>query len=247
MADELSREELDSLLGAYGLDAVEPDEREQLGEYLARNPAARAEVEETREVMSLLVDLEEGSPALWDRIQDEISQSPGEGSPDPGAPPTPVRRRTSPRRALALVAAAVAALALGSAVVLRENGSGDSSRQAQLRAAVDDARDDPEAREAALADVDGNVRATVVYLPDGTGYVIDAGLEKLPSGQTYQFWAVTDDDTGPAAVSAGVLGRDLEVAAFRFHGPVRGFAISTEDAPGALAPREPLTAEGSLA
>jgi len=248
MASELSREELDSLLGAYALDAVDPEEREQISRYLARDPSARAEVDETREVMSLLADLEEGSPALWTRIQEEISRRPDATNVHPLAAPAGSRRSSSPRRALALVAAAAAfVFALASVLVLSDDGSPDADRQAQLRAAVEAARDDPEAREAALADVDGEVRATVVYLDDGTGYVTNTALDKLPRGRTYQLWAMVDDETGPAVVSAGVLGRDVELAAFHFDGRVRGFAISTEKAPGALAPHEPLTAEGSLA
>jgi anti-sigma-K factor RskA len=248
MASELSREELDSLLGAYALDAVDPEEREQISRYLARDPSARAEVDETREVMSLLADLEEGSPALWNRIQEEISRRPDATNVHPLAAPADPRRSSNPRRALALVAAAAAfVFALASVLVLSDDGSQGADRQAQLRAAVEAARDDPEAREAALADGDGEVRATIVYLDDGTGYVTNTALEKLPRGRTYQLWAMVEDETGPAVVSAGVLGRDLELAAFRFDGRVRGFAISTENAPGALAPHEPLTAEGSLA
>jgi len=248
MADELNRQELDSLLGAYALDAVEPGEHEQISGYVARNPSARAEVDETREVMSLLVNLEEGSPALWTRIREEISRPPDATNVRPLAAPAQSRGPSTPRRALALAAVAAAVvLALVSVLELRDGGSQDADRRAQLRAAVADARGDPHARQAALADGDGNVRATVVYLPDGTGYLTNTALERLPRGRTYQLWALVDDDTGPAVVSAGVLGRDLERVAFRFHGPVRSFAISTENTPGALAPHEPLTAEGPLA
>ena len=41
MARELSGQELDDLLGAYALDAVDGDEREQVEAYLDREPAAR--------------------------------------------------------------------------------------------------------------------------------------------------------------------------------------------------------------
>jgi Anti-sigma-K factor rskA len=200
-------------------------------------------------VMSLLVDLDEDSPALWSRIEEEIS-----GRPDttnirqitaaPKATRSPFRRR-----ALALVAAA-AALVAGVFVVgeLREDGgSRVANRRAEILAAADQARGDPAAREAVLADLDGAVRANVVYLPDGTGYVVDTTLERLPQGRTYQLWALIDDPTGPTAVSAGVLGRDVAAAAFRVDAPVRGFAISTERVPGALAPHEPLAAQGPLA
>ena len=46
--------ELDALLGAYALDALDPDERAQVDEYLARNPGARAEVDELRETAAAL-------------------------------------------------------------------------------------------------------------------------------------------------------------------------------------------------
>jgi hypothetical protein len=38
VARELSRRELDELLGAYALDAVDDDEREQVEAYLDRTP-----------------------------------------------------------------------------------------------------------------------------------------------------------------------------------------------------------------
>jgi Anti-sigma-K factor rskA, C-terminal len=249
MAGELSRHELDSLLGAHALDAVDSGEREQIDRYLAQNPSARAEIEETREVMSLLVDAEEGSPALWTRIEAEISRRPDTTNVRPLSAPPHARRPRFARRALALVAAAVAIVLAVLAVGELSDGGGSriADRQAKVRAAAEEARGDPEARRAALADGDGVVRATVVRLPDGTGYVTNNGLRELPSGRTYQLWALMDDTTGPAFVSAGVLGHDLDVAAFRFNGRVRGFAISTERTPGALAPHHPLAAEGSLA
>jgi hypothetical protein len=246
MARELSRHELDSLLGARALDAVDPGEREQIDRYLAENPSARAEIDESREVMSLLVEPEEGSPALWTRIQEEISRPPEATKVHRLTAPPRARRPPFARRAIALVAAA-AAVVFAVLVGIELGDDGDADRQAQARAAAEEARVDPESRQAALADTDGVVRARVVRLPDGTGYVTNTALEQLPSGRTYQLWALIDDTTGPAFVSAGVLGRDPDVAAFRFDGRVRGFAISTERSPGALAPHSPLAAQGSLA
>jgi Anti-sigma-K factor rskA len=248
MARELSRQELDSLLGAHALDAVDPGEREQIDRYLTQNPSARAEVDDTREVMSLLVELEEGSPALWTRIEDEISRQPEATNVRPLTTPPGTRRRSVTRGAVALVAAAAALVF--AVIVIRglgdDGGSRIADRRGQMLVAAEEAREDPDARQAALTDGDGVVRANVVYLPDGTGYLTDAALDELPAGRTYQLWALMDNETGPAFLSAGVLGRDLEVAAFRFDGAVRGFAISSERTPGALAPHEPLSAEGSL-
>jgi anti-sigma-K factor RskA len=246
MAGRLSREELESLLGAHALDADEPGEREQVEQYLAENPTARAEVDETREIMSLLVEAEEGPPSLWGRIETEIAREPGPTNVRPLAPPARSRPGRLSRRVLAVAAAAaVLVVAVVGVVAMRDDDGTDPATQ--VAQAAEDARADPDARRAALADSDGVARATVVYLPDGTGYVTNEALDELPEGQAYQLWAVVDDARGPAAVSAGVLGPEVEVAAFHYDGPVRGFAISTEDAPGALAPRAPLTAEGALA
>ena len=47
MARELTKQELDDLLGVYALDAVDGEERDQVEEYLDRDPTARARVEST--------------------------------------------------------------------------------------------------------------------------------------------------------------------------------------------------------
>src|ERR1700737_5388485 len=54
VARELSRRELEELLGAYALDAVDDDEREQVEAYLARTPEARSLAAEYRETAALL-------------------------------------------------------------------------------------------------------------------------------------------------------------------------------------------------
>ena len=65
--------ELDDLLGAYALDAVSADESRRIEEYLAINPRAAAEVQEHREVATMLaftgMDAPEG---LWSKIEQEL-------------------------------------------------------------------------------------------------------------------------------------------------------------------------------
>ena len=46
----MTPDELDALLGAYALDALDEDERREVEAYLADNPRARAEVETHRAV-----------------------------------------------------------------------------------------------------------------------------------------------------------------------------------------------------
>ena len=91
---EMPRSEIDDLLGAYALDAVDADERELVERHLAGDPAARAEVDEMRETAAVLASLpvaDEGAPAdLWDRIAGAIA--------DPLPPPTTRKRQRNRRR-----------------------------------------------------------------------------------------------------------------------------------------------------
>ena len=71
----LSDGELDELLGAYALDAVDEDERRAVEAYLVVNPRARAEVAEHREVASLLAWSGAAAPdGLWDRIAANLDE-----------------------------------------------------------------------------------------------------------------------------------------------------------------------------
>src|SRR3954447_20483332 len=63
----MNPQDLDALLGAYALDAVDDDERREIDQYLATNPRARAEVDQYQEVAAMLAF--SGSPAaggVWD-------------------------------------------------------------------------------------------------------------------------------------------------------------------------------------
>jgi len=71
--DDAMMNELDELLGAYALDAVDPDEARRVEEYLADNPRAAAEVQEHREVASMLAFSGATAPeGVWDRITGEL-------------------------------------------------------------------------------------------------------------------------------------------------------------------------------
>ena len=62
--------ELDEMLGAYALDAIDADERKAIESYLERSPRARAEVNAHHEVASFLGNIGGEAPrALWERIE----------------------------------------------------------------------------------------------------------------------------------------------------------------------------------
>lgn len=77
MTTPLTHEQIEELLGAYALDAVDADERETVELHLRECPRCRAEVADYREVAVLLAH--SGSPApsgVWDRILHELEPSP---------------------------------------------------------------------------------------------------------------------------------------------------------------------------
>src|SRR5262245_61999390 len=116
--------ELDSLLGAYALDALDGEERARVEAYLRVNARARDEVDELRESAASLAvtqtDAGTAPPQVWDQISHAID---AETSRPPSAPPHEPYDELAERRsrrswrgidwaAVFAVAAAIVALAL---------------------------------------------------------------------------------------------------------------------------------------
>jgi anti-sigma-K factor RskA len=253
MARELSRRELDDLLGVYALDAVDGDERAQVEAYLEREPAARARVAEYREATALLTQpVAEAPDGLWQRIEASL----GEHRAPRGATVVAIetRRTRTRRRIVAGIAAAAAAvlIALLGVKVVQQDDRIDQlanrldDRGGGVLAAARNAIDDPRAERVSLRSPDGSMEARVVLLPDGEGYVLDDNLATLVPGRTYQLWALVGDRRSPRVISAGVLGADPGVTAFNVAGPVVGFAITDEVAPGVVSSVQPPLLQGDV-
>ncbi|MSO78204.1 MAG: hypothetical protein EXQ79_01185 [Acidimicrobiia bacterium] len=262
MARELSPHELHELLGAYALDAVDGDEREQLEAWLERSPEAREELAGLRETAAFLSHAgSEAPPGLWARIEDALGE-------EPPALVLPFRRRTFALRLTAGIAAASVAAATVTVVVLSDkiqrqddrleavasSMERDGTRRAALAAMAD-----PRSRTMHLESPNaspnaspndgggGGATATLVSMHDGAGYLMSADLPRLPNDQTYQLWAMSGPNDAPTMVSAGVLGRDFDLAAFRAPTDAWGFAITAEAASGVVRPQGPHVLEGAFA
>ncbi|MDQ6697076.1 MAG: anti-sigma factor [Actinomycetota bacterium] len=77
MSIQLTHQQIEDLLGAFAMDAVDGDEAEAIELHLRDCPRCRAEVTEHREVAALLAHT--GSPApegVWNRILDELEPVP---------------------------------------------------------------------------------------------------------------------------------------------------------------------------
>ena len=233
--------ELDALLGAYALDALDPNERARVEEYIANNSGARDEVDELRESAASLALAPARNmtapPELWERISRQIGDEPRVFTPLS-------TRRAGPRATVVLAAAAAIALVFlaASVLVVRDR----DSRPTDLAKAFDNAANASNAHEAALTSAQGATVARIVVLPDGTGYLRNDSMRPLPEGRTYQLWALTGDTTKPTAISAGVLGASPGTVAFHTTGTVHGFGITIEQSPGVVSSTQQMYASVSL-
>jgi anti-sigma-K factor RskA len=250
--------DMESLLGAYALDALDADERARVDTYLQHDTAARAEVDEMRETaasLALLPDTPmDAPPELWGRIEQAIGADAGTTGAQPeGAVDELAARRAKKRpgrawAAVGIAAAVIAIVVLGGQVVSlhhqlnQQHGLGPGA----TAAAFDRAANAPGAREVGLDSAAGETLARLVLLPDGSGYLRGDNLKPLSPAQTYQLWAVTGNAKSPNVVSAGVLGPDPAAVRFTASGPVHGFAVTIEHAGGVVSSHHTPIASGQL-
>jgi anti-sigma factor RsiW len=195
--------DLHTLTGAYVVDALDADEREQFEAHLLACPACRQEVAElTATTDRLAVAATEAPPAgLRDRVLAEVAGT-------PQLPPVVGDRRAEPptrppwyRQPLSWAAAVLLVMAGGLVAV--------AVTQAQRAERAEERAD----RIAAIATDPGRVERTGETAAGGSGTVVAAGgsaifraagLRERPEDRTYQLWVISGD----GATSAGVLGRD---------------------------------------
>lgn len=257
MVDEPLRqaehEEIMELLGAYALDAVDPDERRLVDDHLGRCPWCRNEVAEHRSAAAMLAQSGAPAPAgLWDRIADALEEAPPPlrlavtdrpaMAPVAGSPPSAAparrpgdglggrRRRLWPVLMVTGAAAAVAVIVGLFVQVLDQRGKlSDLASQAQQ---ADVQRDAAVAlgaagtRTAQLETDDGAVQAVAVMSADGHGYLLGADLPPV-DGKVYQLWGATAPGD---VISLGVM-PGPGVSPFAGDPSMEAILITLEDQP----------------
>jgi anti-sigma-K factor RskA len=229
--------ELDELLGAYALDAVDADERRRVDDYLQINPRASAEVQAHREVATMLAFTGMDAPDdLWGRIAEEI----GEEAPPPGPELAKVmsfddhpKRRAISRVAPWVVSAAAAVVVVFVAVGLANRADAPNE---PLANAVEIARSDRDSRTTTLVAEGSSATAEAIIDQDGHGFVLARDLPTLPDGQTYQLWGVVE---GGDVISLGIFGPNPEIETFTVEGAVDALAITIEQYPGVVSNGNP--------
>jgi anti-sigma-K factor RskA/putative zinc finger protein len=238
--------DIQELLGAFALDAVDDDERHLVEAHLAVCPRCRGEVATHRETAALLAHSGDRAPeGVWARITENLEEIPPGIDLAPMASPAAsldVARERRSRRSISLrAAAALGAVAAALTAFFGWRIGAQDRRLDQfaaefhelaakdgLRRAATGALADAGAEQVRLASFDGKTAVAIVRLPNGTGFAVADRLPALPADQTYQLWALRPD----AKISLGVLGQDPDVASFSMAGPVQGYAITAEVAGG---------------
>lgn len=252
--------QIQELLGAYALDAVEPDEAAVVEAHLETCPPCREEVGAHREVAALIGSQgAEAPPELWERILAAIGESEEEPAPllpfiqRPPAPSgaTPPRWR-SPLAVAAVVAMLIGIGSLLTIVARQQHQIGQLQAEkatpptsaADLSSLALKAATQPNAKRIPLAS-SSQVVATAIVLPDGTGYLVPDGngLPALDDQHVYQLWAVADG----AKISVGLLGSRPAVTLFHAPSSLAAMAVTAERQPGVTASANQPVAFGQLA
>ncbi len=255
-----SHDDIVELLGAYALDAVDPDEQALVEAHLIECPRCTAEVADHREVAAMLAH--SGAPApegIWTRIVESLEEP-------PPAMNLPLQRTSAPpatnvvdlderRRfrglarwlpAGAAAAAVLVVVGLVAGLVVADD-DGRSVDRAEVASPVleDVARrvmNDPDATKVTLASDEGELAASAAIDRDGSGYLLANALPALDESQTYQLWAVSD----AVVISLGVLGSSPGVVAFHVDEGVRSLVITQEVAGGVPSSSNPAVAAGDI-
>lgn len=245
MRVEVDHQEIQEILGAFALHAVEDEEAFLVERHVEACEECRHELERHLDVASLLSTTERFAPAeLWESIAGQIPRNQERSQVAPRSPDNNVvtlRQRFVKPLAAAAVLAIVGASAFQS---IRLNTVSDQLAAERIRvAALTEQLDRPpldaavaqalartESRLVTLGSQVSGSNAIIVLMPDGTGYLAEHTLQPLPDDRTYQLWAVIDGKI----ISAGILGSNPGVVPFRIDPQgFAGFAI-TEEAVGGV-------------
>lgn len=239
MSPERDHEQIEDLLAAYVLDAVEPDDRELVQAHLegcATCKATLRRLERARDAVPLAGDVVEPPPRLREGILAAAAATSRPASRAPAKirplPASPRRARSAPRGLTAgIAAAAVIAFALGAGLGL---GAGRSLAPTAPASSV------AQYRLAGTGTMQGASGRVYELKAQGLTLVEFANLPALQADKVYELWLIRrQGNPVPAGVfmpdQAGshvaVLGRDLQ--------GVNALAVTVEAGPnGAAAPTQ---------
>lgn len=267
-------DEFTDVLGAYALDAVEPEEAAPIEDHLRTCPWCAAEVAEHREVASFLSHAgTDAPPGIWDRISSELSPAAPplqlsfgrpEVADEPGPAPAPpathpaegdaevvsldgarVARSSGAVGRRTLVAVVAAAACLVAALgVVAVN---QNRRIDRLQTAAQQIpRPGAGGLQVKLESATSSRTVEAVVEADGQGYLFVDELPAPARGDVFQLWGVVDG----TVLSLGTFGEGRDVVRFQVDPSqidgVKGFVITQEHAPGVVASTQKPVVAGTV-
>lgn len=195
-------DDLDALLAAHAIGALDGDELEQVERMLATDADARAELARYQRASAELRSSDGPGPEVWSSILTAVEDD------DRGAGIVPIGAARQRRRVVRTIglAAALAVAAGLSAWGLDQSDS--SSPPAPTIERTPDPAGIPDGEHVTLTTADGQT-VKIVLLPDGRGLVLDGTLPRLVDG-TYRLLARTAD----GVVQLSVIGDRIVHTAF---------------------------------
>ncbi|MDQ3640656.1 MAG: anti-sigma factor [Actinomycetota bacterium] len=236
MNDFLSHAEIQELLGAFALGAVDGRERAVVAAHLETCESCRAELDDHRRLARAL---SRHASRVSPLASMESNGSSGTGKAER---PRPVRRWTVP---VAVAIVLVIFVGLFAQAQVRFNEVEARIDRIELLGRAQLATADPAAVVTALRTPGGEPALTVVSRTGGgTSYAMNSALPPLGEGQTYELWRI--DNTGVTAVVA--LGRRPDTVRFSLAAPsVTGFLLTVETGSPPSRPTLPAVATGRVA
>ncbi len=222
MPFEPNHQDIQSLLGAYALNAVDDDERRRVDLHLRGCEDCREEASDHLEVaglLTLVLEMEEEAEA--EEVPPVVSLD-------------EARKRRQPVTAQLVSMAAAFVLLVGFVVQTARLGDARSQLEAASVEDVAAALAADGSLTFGLTDGDGQEVATVVLLDDGTGLLTIEGLPTVDEDRTYQLWGVMDGEV----VSVGLAGDGPGTSAFTADGERLEALVLTEEEAGGVAVSE---------
>ena len=233
----LGHDEVQELLGAFALDALEPEEADAVDVHVRDCPRCRAEVEEYREAAAMLAfGGVTAPPGVWERIQASLEEAPPKLELARVVPLRPSRWQSWGAKLAAAAAVVISLVALG--VSVTRSSRSDEAPATSLAAEIYQVVLDPKAVAVHLASESKG--SAEVYVLGDKAYLVKHSLPALPEGQTYQLWG----QQGETKVSLAVLGRSPEQIKLPLGGDYEALAITAEKSPGVVTSSNPAVVAG---
>lgn len=211
MTSTVQPDDLDGLLAAHALGALDGNELEVVERALAADGAARRELARYARATDLLDHNAGPRPEVWDNIAKAIGDTSGRQAV---VTPIGAARRPRARGARRVVrtigiAAAIGVVVAATAWGVEQVDPSSSSARPDVGRDARAAANAHGARRVVLRTGDGT-SATLVLLPNGLGYVLHGNLPVALHGSAYRLFGTTDHGD----VELAVIGRRIDATVF---------------------------------